>query len=469
MLIEFSVTNYRSFREKQTLSMSASGYFKELEEQNCFDTGIVGLKLLKSVVIYGPNASGKSNLISAISFMRHMVISSAKQTQESEELNVTPFLLDQASKDKGSEFEIIFVEGGIRYQYGFALTRKRIHHEWLIAYPEGRPQRWFEREYDPKSDQENYEFGPKFLGRRLRQDWKSVTRSNALFLSVAVQFKSEQLKSVFDWFQNRLGIISSHDLLNPKNVYTATVCKTDEGKKRIIDFLNAADLSIADVQVKVPISEMFSRINSLSAQYKEMVMAAEKIIENARNLPDGNVKRKRIAEALRILEESKKNQKQLKELYENTEKLSEEPEIEFLHKATDVGQLVAFSDRDESVGTRNLFSFAGIWLDALDNDKILFVDEIDSSLHPLVVHQLVRLLHQLGHKAQLVFTTHDTTILSQDFIRRDQIWFVEKDSSNASRLYSLSDFKVRKQEALEQGYLRGRYGAIPFIKELIEK
>src|SRR5574341_1542105 len=168
MLIEFSVTNFRSLKDTQTLSLAASRYFREMEDQNCFETGIRGLpKLLRSAVIYGPNASGKSNLISSAAFMKYMVINSAGKIQEGEEFDIVPFLLDQTSKDKESEFEVIFIEEGIRYQYGFALNKRRVLREWLIAYPEGRPQRWFDREYDPQTNEDTYEFGSKFLGGRL--------------------------------------------------------------------------------------------------------------------------------------------------------------------------------------------------------------------------------------------------------------------------------------------------------------
>ncbi|MDP2167914.1 MAG: ATP-binding protein [Thermodesulfovibrionales bacterium] len=422
MLIEFSVTNFRSFREKQTLSLATSRYFKDRVEQNCFDTEIKGLpKLLRSIAIYGPNASGKSNLVSALSFMRYMVLSSAKKIQEGEELNVVPFLLDQASKERESEFEIIFIEGGIRFQYGFALDKMRIHSEWLIAYPEGRPQRWFERKYNHETKKDTYEFGSKFLGGRLREDWKNATRSNALFLSVAVQFNSEQLKPLYLWFQKSLRVIPHRVSLSPQ--YTCDTCETEEGKKKMLDFLNAADLSIADI-----------RIDKKRFSYEDL----------PKGMPD------KLKEGLLKKLEGKDIQ-----------------DIKFMHKNSETAELVPFAAEYESDGTLNLFSFAGPWLDVIGNDKILFVDEIDSSLHPLVVHQMVRLLHGSGGKAQLVFTTHDTTILGQDILRRDQIWFVEKDESNASKLYPLSDLNVREHEALERGYLRGRYGAIPVIKELL--
>ncbi len=158
----------------------------------------------------------------------------------------------------------------------------------------------------------------------------------------------------------------------------------------------------------------------------------------------------------------------IKEHYRKELEGKEFSEVKFLHKNAETGELVPFDPEDESDGTNNLFNFAGPWLDVISNDKVLFVDEIDASLHPLTVHQLVRLLHRSVGKAQLVFTTHDTTILSQNIMRRDQVWFIEKSDSNASKLYPLSDFKAREKEALERGYLRGRYGAIPFIQETLK-
>jgi AAA15 family ATPase/GTPase len=419
MMIEFNVTNIRSFREKQTLNLACSKYFKELEE-SCFDTEIAGLpKLLRSIAIYGPNASGKSNLLSSLNLMRYLVLSSAKKIQEGEELKIVPFMLDQSSKAKGSEVEVIFIEGGVRFQYGFALNNQRVLREWLIAYPEGRPQRWFDRIFEENSAEDVYEFGPKFLGGRLRQEWRRATRSNALFLSVAVQFNSEQLKPVFNWFQKRLHIIPPHGYLDPE--FTAKTCETVEGKTKVVDFLSAADLSIADI-----------RIDKKKFSPEEL----------PKDMPP-----------------------ELRELLRKTMEGRDLTDVKLMHRNIETGELVEFGLGDESDGTKNLFSFAGPWLDVIGADSVLFVDEIDSSLHPVVVHQLVRLLHKSRGKAQIVFTTHDTTILSQDIMRRDQVWFIEKDKSNTSRLYPLSDFKVREHEALEKGYLRGRYGAIPFIKE----
>ena len=142
--------------------------------------------------------------------------------------------------------------------------------------------------------------------------------------------------------------------------------------------------------------------------------------------------------------------------------------IRFLHKTVDSDEKVLFDFSDESGGTQKLFAFAGPLLDVLSKGRILFVDELDTSLHPLMVRFLISLIHNQEinkNNAQLAFTTHDTSVLDTDIFRRDQVWFVEKDAESASRLYPLSDFSPRKGEALERGYLKGRYGALPFIGE----
>lgn len=423
MLIQFSVENYRSILDRQTLSMAASNYFKELHELNTFpaDTTEDIPRLLRSTVIYGPNASGKSTLVDALSFMRHMVINSAKESQAGEELDVQPFKLTSASRNGDSEFEITLIEEGIRYQYGFRCNHQRVTEEWLYAYPEGRTQRWFQRAYDAGSGKDDYRFAATFLGGRKRDDWKGQTRQNALFLSTALQLNNEQFKPILAWFQKRLKVVNPFLGLFGRN-YTINLCKDENKKLQILEFLNSADLTITDIRIK---SQLFTR----------------------ETLP--------MDMPLTIQEEISR---------EMTGK--ELTDIKFLHEDVETHELVEFEEDEESDGTRALFGFAGPWLDMMENERVVVVDEIDTSLHPLIVHQLVKLFHQQGCKAQLIFTTHDTTLLSQKVMRRDQVWFMEKDGKKSAQLYPLSDFSPRENEAIEKGYLNGRYGGIPFVKDL---
>ena len=422
MLLQFSVTNYKSFLKTQSLMMTANSA-KELVESNTFDSPSPNFpRLLRSAVIYGPNAAGKSNLIKAISFMKKFVLSSAKESQEREKIEVAPFLFNQQSREGPSEFEVVFVHEGVRYQYGFAVTTERVTEEWLFAYPERRVQKWFVRNYDPKSKKDIWYFGPKFTGHR--KVWQSATRANALFLSTAIQLNNEQLRPVFNWFADKLRVIGEGGTINYR--FSASECENGEKKRRILEFLKAADLSIQDIVLE---KKEFSA-DDLPSDMPQSVK--EKIAEDLQG----------------------------KEILVH---------LFFMHPSSDSSEDVPLELNEESAGTRRLFALAGPWLDVLDNGFVLFVDELSSSLHPLLVRFLLSLIHNgemNKQNAQLIFNTHDTSILDQTIMRRDQIWFVEKDAENATRLYPLSDYKPRKGEALQKGYLYGRYGALPFPGEL---
>jgi uncharacterized protein len=422
MLIEFSVTNYRSILERQTLNMAASTYFKELDSLNTFvpdqDDGVP--RLLRSTVLYGPNASGKSTLIQALRFVKGQILNSHKESQEGEEIDVAPFKLTAQSRADDSEFEITFIEQGVRYEYGFRCNRQRFTEEWLFAYPLGRAQKWFHRVFDAVAGKDIYKFSTTFLGGRQRHAWAAETRSNALYFSRVVQLNNEQLKPAFEWFKQRLRVVESASNLGAG--YTVKRCNVEGDKQKIISFMNSADLSIADIRLK---TELFS------PDQVPKDLPAEMRDEFSRRLVG-------------------------KEL----------TTVKFVHADVVTQEPIEFSEKEESDGTRALFAFAGPWLDVIENERVLVVDELDTSLHPLLVHHLVKRLHHEGTKAQLIFTTHDTTLLSQKLLRRDQVWFMEKDNKSATRLYPLSDFSPRDNEAIERGYLNGRYGGIPFLKDL---
>lgn len=422
MLIDFSVANYRSILERQTLNMAASTYFKELESLNTFlpDQNDGVPRLLRSTVLYGPNASGKSTLIQALQFVEEQVLNSQKESQAGDAIDVVPFKLTAESRAADSEFEITFVEQGVRYEYGFCCNRERFTEEWLIAYPQGRAQKWFHRVFDVEIGKDAYKFSTSFLGGRKRQTWAAQTRQNALFFSTAIQLNNEQLKPAFDWFKLRLRVFDSVRGFNP--AYTVKRCGKDEDRKRVVNFMNSAGLSIADIQLKETVFSVDALPKGMPASIRDEFMkdlVGRKIIEPR-----------------------------------------------FFHRDVDTQESVEFAEEEESDGTRALFAFAGPWLDVIENERVLVVDELDTSLHPLLVHHLVRRLHHEGNKAQLIFTTHDTTLLSQKLLRRDQVWFMEKDAKSATRLYPLSDFSPRDNEAVERGYLNGRYGGIPFLKDL---
>ncbi|MCY1285191.1 AAA domain, putative AbiEii toxin, Type IV TA system [compost metagenome] len=419
MLVQFSVQNYRSIKDRCTLSMVASNYYKENELTNTFETGVSDCpRLLKSVVIYGPNAAGKSNLMNAMIFLDSFIRLSAKDSQSGDLIDVTPFMLSSETRESDSEFEVIFIEGGVRYEFGLCINSKRVTEEWLIAYPKGAAQKWFHRIYDATSGEYHYKYSKYFEGGRLRGDWRRQTRENASYLSVAVQFNNVQLSPVYDWFSNRLAMLRPERL---SHEFTAKQCANPEFRKKVVEFVRSADIPLADIDVK-------------KRKYTD--------IEFPDNVPSA------------VREELEKSLKD-KEYFEV-----------FFSREDNEGEIVEFELDDESKGTQGLFNFAGPWIDVTSNDMVLVVDELDSSLHPLIVHHLVEILHRANTKAQIIFTTHDTTILSKKILRRDQVWLIKKNKSQGTVVYPLSDYQVRDGEAIEKGYLSGRYGAIPFVKDL---
>ncbi len=405
MLLEFNVTNFKSIKEKQALSMVADSG-KELE-QNTMDTGLKSLpKALKVMAIYGANAAGKSNIIKAFKFMQQFVLASSKDSQADETIDVQPFRLSQEMKNQDSTFEVMFIDKEIRYQYGFSLNKNHVSDEWLIAYPEGKPQTWFERFADG-----NWKFGSKFRGHK--ELLRDATRPNALFLSTAVQLNNEQLKPVYDWFKDELRILNDE----PHPGFSITQAENEDKRKEIMAILRSADLSIKDLKIEKELLTEDKLPKDMPKYIKEDLLNKE--VFKVLLLHDGN-----------------------------------ESEL--------------FDFGDESEGTKKIFALAGPWLDVLKNGKVLVVDELNNSLHPLLVRHLINLVHQSTQKitdAQLIFTTHDTSILDATLFRRDQIWFVEKKLEGDTILYPLTDFSPRKKEALEKGYLKGRYGALPFLKE----
>jgi AAA15 family ATPase/GTPase len=418
MLIEFSVTNFRSIRNKQTFSMVADAS-TDLQYTNILGTKLKGISLLPCAVIYGPNAAGKSNLIRAMGVMREIILNSADRGQESKPIKgIDPHAL---SKDEPTEFEVIFIHEDIRYQYGFSATKSHIVEEWLFAYPASRSQKWLERKAN-----EWYINSDKVKGDR--DLWKRATRNNALFLSTAAQLNSEQFKSIITWFSRNLRGGKS---TNSSPVTTIKSCEDNSKKLEILNFLNKADFGISEIKITE----------------KEFSLS---------DIPDD------LPEEIR--------QKILKELQSDDEsdKAPKTVSIRLAH-ATENGDYFSLDFSTESDGTHRIFELSGIWIEVLKNGYVIRIDELNDSLHPTLLRHLILLFHNKDinkNNAQLIFTTHDTTILDPDVLRRDQIWFIEKDKNQNSQLYPLSEFKPRKNEALQKNYLQGRYGALPYISHL---
>ena len=420
MLIELKVSNFWSIKDQQTFSLVAQKN-KELMASHTFDARLgeqSSIRLLRSAAIYGPNAAGKTNLIRALSVMKRIVRTSALEKGRGDTLPVVPFKLHPESRQIPSTFEVVFLIDGIRYQYGFSATVERIIDEWLNAFPRKRIQRWFKRTWNVDEQKHDWMLGPFLTGEKAI--WQRSTRDNALFLSTAVQLNSQQLQPIYDWFKKTLHFIGAEGLAPD---FSASLCDAGD-KTRIPDFLNKADLGIDGVRVEK---------GSFNPQ------------ELPQDMPD-------------YLKQAFIKDMEDKKIYE----------VKTGHHSAE-GKSIEFDLKEESKGTQKMFSFAGPFLDILDKGYIVFIDELGSSLHPELVKFLVGWFNNnntnLGN-AQLVFTTHETHMLDQTIMRRDQVWFCEKDDTQATRVFPLTDFRPRKmRENLEAAYLSGRYGAVPYISE----
>ena len=413
MLIEFQVENFRSLRGRQTLSMVASPATEH--PNNTFDSGLKGFdRFLRSAAVYGPNAAGKTNLLRALQFVQERVINSANKSSQ---YPYNPFKFSNATRLAPSEFQVSFVQYGIRYEYGFRMGSRRIEREWLVEYVHPRGRMMFERKYNQRSDKSEWKFSSYLKGQR--STWSEATRPDALFLSTAIQLNSEQLATVFEWFQKRLVVIVGPTSLNTS--LTLQLLDDPRFKERLLPFLREADLNITDVQVQ-----------------REPLPASGGIIVGG-SPPMIHIQ----GNAASMVK------------------------VTLSHLTDNPDESVALDFDEESHGTQTLFKAAGAWLNVMSNGEVLLVDEIDTSLHPLLVRFLIQRFHSEKtnpRNAQLIFTTHNTSLLDQEeLFRRDQIWFVEKERDGASRLYPLTDFKPRNDEVLEKWYMRGRYGALPLL------
>ena len=417
MLIEFSVANYRSFKEKVTFSMVAANRVaqdKEVDENNVFAINN-DLKLVKSAAIYGANASGKTNLAKAMEFMRWFMINSSKETQSTEKIGVERFQLSSETENKPSFFEIIFLLNGQQYRYGFEANTDKVVSEWLFYVPKSRETKLFER------DENGISASKKYQAEGIQQR----TRHNALFLSVCAQFNVEIAEKILDWLFQNIGIISGlYDNLYKE--YTVNCLINNTNKDEIITLIKNLDLGIDNINAKM-------------------------IKVNADELPE-------------------KLPYKIKKILIEDEMIS----VQTMHRKFDnKGNYISIElfdlDDQESEGTQKIFALAGLLVHTLKYGKVLIVDEFEARLHSLISHAIVELFNSREtnpNNAQLIFMTHDTNLLSNKLFRRDQIWFTEKDRFGSTDLYSLAEYKVRNDASFESDYIKGRYGAIPYIGNL---
>jgi energy-coupling factor transporter ATP-binding protein EcfA2 len=417
MLIEFSISNFRSFREKQTFSMVAAPRLKKGD--NVFKPVVKGEKLpdlLKVAAIYGPNASGKSNLIKALGIVSD--IASRQPSAQAMSLPVSPFRFDPQLADKPSRIELHFVYAGQRYEFNLALTQQRIIEERLLAFPKGKETLLYERRHLSFGDE--YTFGLQLEGGEdLHELWKKTTGPQVLFLVQAVANSSEELKQLREpltWLQTGFMIVSGS-----MNIWADSSQKLAEDipsfAKEISSFLQDVDVPVTNIR--------FDQMehNSTSSLLGGLLRSV-----------DSKPKSKTILTHKTVLGEAE------------------------------------FDFQEESEGTKNLIGFWLPWSirgqsSFSKQNRTLVVDELDSSLHPEIVVSLVAKHLKSDSPAQLIFTTHDTHLMDAKLLRRDQFWLTERDANGATQLRSIHDFEGRESEDMEKRYFEGRYRGLPFVRK----
>lgn len=421
MLLAFRMENVRSFRDEMEFSMEATALAEQdVPREVPWRQGGRPLQVLPVAGLFGANGSGKTNVLKAMGELRSHVLLSFRSGDPSGGMPRHPFRLDGDAVGRPTRFEIDLVLHGIRHEYGVIFDDDRVLREWAYRYPRGRASLLFGREAGE----------PIALGssnRAVGRAIEKITRPNSLFLSAAAAGGHPDLLPLFQWFERNL-LLAEASSRQMRWAFTTDLLRHDDSRDRVLALIKAADLGISDV-----------RIRPLDPQVVDRVRRAVKIL----------VGREEEAEAA--------------------------PEIDLTEMGlvlshTGANEEVDFDVQEESLGTLVWLGLIGPTVSALEHGSVLLADELEASLHPTLVTQLIRLFQNpeanpLG--AQLIFSSHDATLLGgatgERVLGRDQIWFTEKLADGSTRLYPLSDLGPRKEEAIGRRYLTGRYGATPIV------
>ncbi|MFD3456753.1 ATP/GTP-binding protein [Streptomyces sp. NPDC058691] len=426
MLLNYRVANYRSLKDTQEFDLRP--VYRKNEHA------------LRVAAIYGANASGKSNILRSLRFMHDVILEQEQSWKNSDGAPRDAFLLDESSQDVPSSFAVDVMAEGVRYSYGFSVDGSKVTEEWLYGYPKGSKRKLFEREG------QEYSIGPSVAAPRVTL-LQELVPDNGLFLSAAARAKLEEFRPVYDWFRSSIWFASDdrqNELMRRRN--TQELLGSVETAERVQELIRAADLGIRE------------------ARLPEVEFVFEEVPQDRGGPPPGGfqVRPGKGGAATIIYSGDRPNltERQISRLMRGRD-------IMFEH----VGQRSAdLSFEEESRGTKAWFDMIGFVLQALRNGWTLVIDELDTSLHPLLIAHLVRLFQHSSSNpkgAQIIFTTHDVSLLGrqggEELLHRDEIWFVEKSDVGESTLFSLTDFKPRDGMNWEKRYLGGALGAVPYV------
>lgn len=429
MLLNFRVSNFRSFRDEVRLDFEAT----RLDRDEGFPAQVArdgsASRVLPVIAILGANASGKSNVLKAMNKMRELVMNSSYRTR-GQSLDIPVFALDRSSAARPTDFELGFTIRGVRHQYGFQIQKGQIKEEWLHAFPHKRAAVVFDR-----TGPGEYQFG-RGLGTAKIRTLSQITRPDTLFLSSAAQAELEFATPIYDFFAQNLKLLGMHQRLDEA---VSVIDNLGKRQKRAIDLLAKADLGIVGAEIREgdhgwtrealreALEFQFPRGMSTAEREEHMEATLTEVVKSARTL-------------------------------------------ELVHKSSATSMALPFSE--ESLGTRSWLALVSHSLEALEEGGSLLVDELDASLHPILMAEAIELFrHRESNPegAQLIFTTHDVTMLANDFtpvqLPRGAVWLTEKGLDGSTRVIPLSEYRPRKGEDLARGYLQGRYGGVPRLPE----
>lgn len=424
MLLEFRATNVRSFRDPLELSLQATAMAEDGVPRGVpWREGTKHpLRVLPAAGIFGANASGKTNLLRVMDDMRRIVLTSFRNPSRGARIPRKPFRLDPDAEKEPSEFSVDLILNGIRHEYGFHVDDNRVIEEWARRYPHGKAATLFRRRGDHVE-----------LGESNRAKGRAVTeilRPNSLYLSAAAAANHSDLLPLYEWFESNL-ILCEAGTREARWMHTSQMLTHDESRARVLDMLHAADLGITDARPRKPDPELVERI---------------KTALRALSGPDDES-----SISVDVSEDSFMG-------------------LTLSHRGSH--GTVDFDVSDESLGSLVWLGLVGPVLDTLSGGTVMLADELESSLHPVLVAQLVRTFQDPVSNpkgAQLIFNSHEAGLLGNSvgerILGRDQVWFTEKLQDGRSRLYPLTDLNPRKDEALSRRYLTGRYGATPIISD----
>jgi AAA15 family ATPase/GTPase len=414
MLLQFTVNNYKSIKDTTTFSMATTSK----DKGNSFK--VKKYELLQSAIVYGANASGKSNFLKALIFMCRIVLNRDKVILSTDRLPHYPFKLSTETEDSSSSFEMVFFIKETKYRYGFELDNSTVYAEWLYADENGKESKLFYRDIEE---------GELYVNRlKFKEGLRLKVSKNQLFLWKCDQEGGEISASILQWF-SRLNMINGMEDGQYVN-HAMKQMENEQFKKELIALVKTADIGIEDVLLEeedIPRSVIEDM--PLPAELKKQFLESDSL--------------KKVS----LLTHHKKYDEEKNEIGITTFELDEE----------------------ESRGTQKFFKMSAPILNTLREGKVLIIDELDASLHPMLTKHLIKLFHNKEINklnAQLIFATHDTNLLHPSMFRRDQIWLTQKDRYGATELYSLAQFKnVRKDEDFEKKYIQGKYGAVPYLQD----